>query len=157
MKHTRIQVINIFDKCIYPEFVFLPVLIDINFWYFQDLKKLYSGCHKITSMLPRYYHLLAYFNILRRRRFLCKLYLKKSSKIAEKHGNQLETDWVKRHQLVWLEKVDLSDHWSDVTDMAHAQWKPREKGTSHLYTWPIVPKTSERSKPMSLHFDTAIK
>ena len=108
-------------------------------------------------MLPRYYHLLAYFNILRRRRFLCKWYLKKSSKIAEKHGNQLEKDWVKRHRLVWLEKVDLSDHWSDVTDMAHAQWKPREKGTSHLYTWPIVPKTSERSKPMSLHFDTAIK
>nr|XP_022331897.1 adenylate cyclase type 10-like [Crassostrea virginica] len=123
----------------------------------KDLKKLYSGCNKITSMLPRYYHLLAYFNILRRRRFLCKWYLKKSSKIAEKHGNQLEKDWVKRHRLVWLEKVDLSDHWSDITDMAHAQWKPREKGTSHLYTWPIVPKTSERSKPMSLHFDTAIK
>lgn len=89
-------------------------------------------------MLPRYYHLKAYYCMLKKSKCLAKWYLKKARKVAEKHGNLFELAWVERHRRVWIKKVDLSDQWTDVSETSQYCWTPRPKGP-HLYTWPIVP------------------
>lgn len=94
-------------------------------------------------MLPRYYHLKAYYCMLKKSKCLAKWYLKKARKVSEKHGNLFELAWVERHRRVWIENVDLSDQWTDVNETTQCCWTPRPKGP-HLYTWPIVPRTVNR-------------
>lgn len=76
--------------------------------------------------------------MLKKSKCLAKWYLKKARKVSEKHGNLFELAWVERHRRVWIENVDLSDQWTDVSETSQYCWTPRPKGP-HLYTWPIVP------------------
>lgn len=93
--------------------------------------------------------------MLKKYKCLAKWYLKKARKIADKHGNLFESAWVERHRQAWIERVDLSDKWTDVSETTQYYWVPKPKGP-HFYTWPIVPHTVNREVESMQQPDTSI-
>ncbi|XP_062574125.1 adenylate cyclase type 10-like isoform X2 [Saccostrea cucullata] len=115
----------------------------------MDLKKLKRGCRKISSMLPRYCHLKAYFCLLNRSHCQSKWHLLKARKTATQHGNILELRWTERHKMAWFKKMDLSEQWNSFTEVPQGGWNHQPRpAESHMYIWPIVPKASNREKSL---------
>ncbi|XP_018398206.1 PREDICTED: adenylate cyclase type 10-like [Cyphomyrmex costatus] len=80
----------------------------------SKIRKCLKNISKHTTIIkPRFYLLMAYFNVLRGRKSNTWIYLHKAQKFAIVQGNQLMMAWIIQNRRTWREKIynNMAQYW----------------------------------------------
>ncbi|KAK3591572.1 hypothetical protein CHS0354_041619 [Potamilus streckersoni] len=120
-----------------------PVVRQLKAVLTGEFLLLSTNLKQVPCLLPRCYHLKAYFLLLKGYKFLARIILSKALSIAEKQGNLQEKHWISNNKAKWfVDQFTDNSKWNELTETHILDWKlylGRRHGNT-IYTPPLPVK-----------------
>ncbi|XP_076268027.1 adenylate cyclase type 10-like [Rhynchophorus ferrugineus] len=106
-------------------------------------KVLFKASKSVKIIMPRLYHLKAYYNIVKTNNYPQTLkMMNRATKIAKKFGNDMEASWITHNEQAWCNKLSKTDKnfWrTHCEDENHIEYNENDEYTEKFghYSLPI--------------------